>query len=303
MAPRQEPVTAIALAVRNLRTTIGWSQRELGRRAGVSQSMVCLVELGSLPDLTLSTVAALVGAMGGRLVVDIDAPYLGDRERQRDPAHAALSAHVAGRLRRAGWDVRTEVEVGGDRSRGWIDALAFHPASGVMLVIEIKTEIRDVGQIERSLGWYEREAWAAARRIGWQPSRAIGCLLLLATEANDARVAANRASIQAGFPLRGPPPCSDRRRRGGAAGAGPGDCHGRPAVAQASVVRGAPRRWPPVPRAVPRLRGLHARDPASSLTAPRSPSCGWFIKWAANALGHPPIPTDSGGGQAQRTPI
>jgi hypothetical protein len=74
--------------------------------------------------------------------------------------------------------------------------------SGVMLVIEIKTEIRDLGQIERSLGWYEREAWAAARRIGWQPSRVIGCLLLLATEANDARVLANRASIQTGFPLR-----------------------------------------------------------------------------------------------------
>ncbi len=71
-----------------------------------------------------------------------------------------------------------------------------------MLIIEIKTEIRDLGQIERSLGWYEREAWAAARRMGWQPSRAIGCLLLLATEANDARVVANRVSIQAGFPLR-----------------------------------------------------------------------------------------------------
>ena len=202
MAPRQEPVTAIALAVRNLRTTIGWSQRELGRRAGVSQSMVCLVELGSLPDLTLSTVAALVGAMGGRLVVDIDAPYLGDRERQRDPAHAALSAHIIGRLRRAGWDVRTEVEVGGDRSRGWIDVLAVHRVSGVLLVIEIKTEIRDLGQIERSLGWYEREAWAAARRMGWRPSRVLGCLLLLATDANDARVDANRTSIQAGFPLR-----------------------------------------------------------------------------------------------------
>jgi transcriptional regulator with XRE-family HTH domain len=202
MAPRQKPVTVVGDAVRNLRTTIGWSQRELGRRAGVSQSMVCVVERGSLPDLTFSTAAALVTAMGGRLVINVDAPYLGDRERQRDPAHAMLSAHVVGRLRRAGWDVRSEVEVGGDRSRGWIDVLAFHPASGVVLVIEIKTEIRDVGQIERSLGWYEREAWAAARRIGWQPSRVIGCLLLLATEANDVRVASNRASIQAGFPLR-----------------------------------------------------------------------------------------------------
>jgi len=202
MAPEQDPVTAIGKAVRNLRTTIGWSQRELGRRASVSQSMVCVVERGSLHDLTFSTAAALVRAMGGRLLIDVDAPYLGDRERQRDPAHAMLSAHVVGRLRRAGWEVRTEVEVGGDRSRGWIDLLAVHIVSGIMLVIELKTEIHDLGQIERSLGWYEREAWVAARRMGLHPKRLIGCLLLLATEANDVRIASNRGSIQAGFPLR-----------------------------------------------------------------------------------------------------
>jgi len=188
--------------VKSLRTTIGWSQRELGRRAGVSQSMVCLVERGTLPDLTFSTAAALLSAMGGRLVIDIAAPYLGDRERQRDPAHARLSAYFVARLRRAGWEVRTEVEIGGDRSRGWIDVLAIHAASGAMMVIEIKTEIHDLGQIERSLGWYEREAWAAARRMGWRPTQAVGCLLLLATDANDLRVASNRASIQGGFPLR-----------------------------------------------------------------------------------------------------
>jgi transcriptional regulator with XRE-family HTH domain len=202
VAQRQESAAGVGQAIRALRTTIGWSQRELARRADVSQSTVCRVELGLLPDLTFSTAAALVAAMGGRLTVGVDAPYLGDRDRQRDPAHAALSAHVAGRLRRAGWEVRTEVEVGGDRSRGWIDVLAFHRRSRVLLVIEIKTEIRDLGQIERSLGWYEREAWAAARRIGWQPSRVIGGLLLLATEANDARVLANRTSIQADFPIR-----------------------------------------------------------------------------------------------------
>lgn len=106
------------------------------------------------------------------------------------------------RLRSSGWDVRTEVEVGGDRSRGWIDVLAVNPATGVMLVIELKTEIHDLGQIERSLGWYEREAWLVARRFGWQPTSAMPCLLLLMTEANDARVAANRTSIDLGFRFR-----------------------------------------------------------------------------------------------------
>ena len=202
MPERPDPVALVGSSVRALRTTIGWSQRELARRADVSQSTVCLVERARLEGLTFATATALVEAMGGRLAIGVDAPYLGDRQRQRDPAHARVSAYVVGRLRRAGWDVRSEVEVGGDRSRGWIDVLAVQSLTGVLLVIEIKTEIHDLGQIERSLGWYEREAWLAARQFGWRPRRQLGCLLVLATEANDVRLSANRASIDLGFPQR-----------------------------------------------------------------------------------------------------
>jgi hypothetical protein len=98
--------------------------------------------------------------------------------------------------------VATEFEIGGDRSRGWIDVLAYHPLTGWLLVIEIKTEIHDMGAIERSLGWYEREAMVAALRLGWRPRRSLGCLLLLATVANDGRVSDNREPIADGFPVR-----------------------------------------------------------------------------------------------------
>lgn len=168
----------------------------------MSQSWVCRVERGLLVSLTFETAERLLAAMGARLVISIDARFLGDRQRQREPAHARCSAHVATRLRQAGWEVATEVEVGGDRSRGWIDVLAFHPVTGWLLVIEIKTEIHDLGAIERSLGWYEREAIVAARRLGWRPKRSLGCLFLLATGANDARVSANREPIGVGFPIR-----------------------------------------------------------------------------------------------------
>jgi len=100
-----------------------------------------------------------------------------------------MSAHAVRRLRSSDSATASEVEVGGDRSRGWIDVLAFHPETGTLLVIELKTEIHDLGQIERSLGRYKREAFAAARRLGWRPKRATGCLLLLASRANDDRVA------------------------------------------------------------------------------------------------------------------
>ena len=113
-----------------------------------------------------------------------------------------MSGHVARRLEHAGWQVASEVEVGGDRSRGWIDLLAFQPATGLLLVIELKTEIHDLGQIDRALGWYVREAWAAARRSGWRPSVVTGCLLLLMTQQNDGAVAFNRDALRRLFPIR-----------------------------------------------------------------------------------------------------
>ena len=202
MTRSSRSIAVVGATVRELRSTIGWTQQGLGRRAGVSQSMVSLIENAQRPDLTFATADALFAAMGGRLSIAVDAPYLGDRRRQREPAHARLEAYVAGRLRDAGWEIRTEVEVGGDRSRGWIDVIAWHAPSRVLLVIELKTEIHDLGQIERSLGWYERESRGVALRERWRPSRVVGCLLLLATDANDARVAANGPSIASGFPLR-----------------------------------------------------------------------------------------------------
>lgn len=198
----QQATRIVGDAVASIRKQLGWSQRELARRARMSQGMVCAIENGHVADMTFSRAQILLTAMGARLVVSVDAPFLGDRQRQLEPAHARCSAHVATRLRRDGWLVATEVEVGGDRSRGWIDVLAFHPELRVLLVIEIKTEIRDLGAIERALGWYEREGQVAARRLGWHPGRTVGCLLLLATEANDARVVANRQPFAVGFPVR-----------------------------------------------------------------------------------------------------
>ncbi len=205
-APRsnstQTQASLIASAVVEIRTTITWSQRELSRRSGVPQSMISRIERAKLESLPLATIALLLETMGARLRLEVDAPFLGDRSRQLDPAHARMSGYIARRLERAGWQVTTEVEVGGDRSRGWIDLLALHPATGLLLVIEVKTEIHDLGQIDRALGWYQREEWAAARRLGWRPLAVTGCLLLLMTRENDDAIGFNRESLRRLFPVR-----------------------------------------------------------------------------------------------------
>jgi transcriptional regulator with XRE-family HTH domain len=186
----------------DLRRAIGWSQRELARRAGVSQSLVSAIENGRLSTLTFGTATQLLDAMGSRLIVDATRPFLMDRERQREPVHARCTSYIGRRLSRAGWEVRSEVEIGGDRARGWIDLLAYHPVARVVLVIEVKTEIHDFGALERQVGWYEREMWAAARRFGWRPVAARSAVLVLATEASESRLRQLRPEVDRVFPSR-----------------------------------------------------------------------------------------------------
>jgi hypothetical protein len=66
----------------------------------------------------------------------------------------------------------------------------------------VKTELHDAGAVQRTLGWYEREAWTAARSFGWRPRRATAALLLLCSEENDQRVVANRDLLRQAFPAR-----------------------------------------------------------------------------------------------------
>ncbi len=187
--------------VAEVRRAIRWTQADLGRVVGVTQSVISDIELGRQADLSLRRAEALLDAMGARLRISIDPPRVAEA-LQRDLVHVHCSAFVARRMRAAGWDTRAEVEVGGDRSRGWIDLLAYQETRRSLLVIEIKTEIRDVGDLERALSWYEREAWAAGRRQGWQPRRVGSAVLLLATAENDRLAHSLRSVLADRFPCR-----------------------------------------------------------------------------------------------------
>jgi len=194
--------TTIGRRVPDLRRAIGWTQAELARRADSSQATISAIECGHTSGLSCRMAARLLKAMGARASIIIDVPYLADRERQTDATHARCVAYVATRLERAGWLVAVEVEIGGDRARGWIDVLAWHPGTHVVLIVEVKTELRDMGAVERQLSRYERAAWRAARSLGWPPRAVVGALLVLATTAVDERARENRRPLDRSFPAR-----------------------------------------------------------------------------------------------------
>jgi len=70
------------------------------------------------------------------------------------------------------------------------------------MVVEVKTEIRDIGELERTLSWYEREAWIAARLQSWRPGEVRSVVLVLATEENERITRDLRSVLADRFPVR-----------------------------------------------------------------------------------------------------
>jgi hypothetical protein len=93
------------------------------------------------------------------------------------------------------------VPIGDPVPRGWIDTRAFRDLDEWLLVEEVKTEILDIGAIQRSLAFYQREAMGAARRIGWRPRGVAVLLLALDTMAVASRIADSRDLLGQAFPV------------------------------------------------------------------------------------------------------
>ena len=120
----------VARTVRDVRTALGWTQRELAEQTLLAQSTISRIERAVLKDLTFATAAAVLDALGVRAVLDLRAPFIADHQRQRDAGHARCIAYVSRRLRRLGWVTLAEVEIVSGNSHGWIDVLAFRERDG-----------------------------------------------------------------------------------------------------------------------------------------------------------------------------
>jgi transcriptional regulator with XRE-family HTH domain len=197
MASHEDLAAVVVRTVTAARRALGWSQRELAARAGVSQTLVARFERGEIAAVSLTTVEALFDALGVRADLRTDLPVVDPR--QSDAVHAVVGGFLGRRLEGHAFEIRHEVEVGSGRFRGWIDVLAYRPADRSLLTNEIKTDLPDVGGLQRTLSWYEREAWTVARKLGWRPVRQVVALIGLDSAQFEDRLFANRTIIDAAF--------------------------------------------------------------------------------------------------------
>jgi len=186
---------------RSTRHDLDITQQDLADAVGVSRSHIAAIEAG-LANPTVAVIDRIGAIFGVDLGLRARAPVLIGGGQTRDGLHAWCSGYGARRLGASSLLIAREVEIREGRALGWIDLLAFDPRTGVMLIIEIKTSLDDIGQLERQLGWYERMALRTEVATAWQPTAVRAWCLVLATSVADDQISAHRDVLQAAFPVR-----------------------------------------------------------------------------------------------------
>jgi transcriptional regulator with XRE-family HTH domain len=190
---------SVARTLRALRRRKGWSQRALGVRIGVSQSTISRWERTALEECTAVQLEAWAQALGGHTSIELRV----DGERPlTDREHAALQNWLVGVLRQAGWVAEAEVSFNDYGDRGRMDILAFHPAIGSLLVIEIKTRFTDAQDLIGRLDMKRRVAPKMAAERRWRPSGTVAAIVFRESTTTRRRLLAHR-DLVAAYSLRG----------------------------------------------------------------------------------------------------
>lgn len=189
----------VGSALRAVRVRRGWRQLDVAKRAGVSRSLVSLLERGHLDLLSLRALRDVAKVLDVRL--DVTPRWRGgELDRLLNARHSALHEDVATMFDRTpGWLMAPEVSFNVYGERGVIDVLAFHPATGSLLVVELKTEIVDVQELVGTMSRKVRLARGIALERGWHAGSVSGWIVVASSTTNRRRIVAHRTMLRAAF--------------------------------------------------------------------------------------------------------
>jgi len=188
------------MALRAARLKRGWTQAEVAARAGVGQTTVSRVERGFIDMLSVATLRRIAAVLEVR--VALTASSRGSAfDRIAGAAHASLAEAAVAWLPSIGsWVIRPEVSFAHWGERGVVDLVAWHAATGTLLLVELKTLLVDMGLLLATLDRRHRLGHVIAEPFGWQP-RVVSTLLIVAEgPTNRRRVADHRELLRAALP-------------------------------------------------------------------------------------------------------
>jgi transcriptional regulator with XRE-family HTH domain len=193
----------IGAVLRAIRIRKRWRQSDLATRARVSPTVIGRIEHGGSATVPLGKLRRVASALGARLETFVrwDGAEL---PRLLDERHAAMHEAVAGMFASLdGWIIEPEVSFSIHGERGIIDILAWHPGRRMLLVIELKTEVVEVGMLLGKMDQRRRLAGNVARRYGWDPTAVSTWVVIADGRTNRRTVSAHRTVLRRKFPLDG----------------------------------------------------------------------------------------------------
>ncbi len=201
MLTRMDGVS-VGLRVRELRRHKRLRQEDVAGLVRLSRGLVSKVERGLLDNVQFGEVDRIVSALGGSF--DVRVRWHGEQlERLLDEAHARIVDVVVALLRAADWEVVVEASFSQWGERGSIDVLAYHRATRILLVIEVKSVVPDNQAMLYDLDRKTRLARDVAQARGWDVGEVSRVLVVGDSATSRRRVERLAATFDTAFPLRG----------------------------------------------------------------------------------------------------
>jgi transcriptional regulator with XRE-family HTH domain len=192
----------IGRVLRGIRIHQGRSQRDVAKRAGVSQSLYSRAERGDVGGMTVGSLDRVAEALGASLHVDVR--YRGEMgDRLADASHALLVDLVVSVLRAAGWLVELEFGFNVYGERGSVDILAWHAATRTLLIVEVKSRFADLQAMLLSLARMVRLVPGVAREeLHWDAAAVGRIVVTYASHGNRSVLARHSSMFDAALPAR-----------------------------------------------------------------------------------------------------
>jgi transcriptional regulator with XRE-family HTH domain len=177
-------------------------QSDVSADSGLSRSLIAAIDRGQIDGVTVGSLARATRALGAD--VDVRIRWRGEQlDRLLDEAHSAIVDAMVARLKPHGWAVELEVSFSIWGERGSIDILAFHPAFGALLAIEVKSVVADTQATLHGLDRKARLARDIVRDRPWKIRDVSRLLVIGASATSRRRVARLDATYDVALPARG----------------------------------------------------------------------------------------------------
>lgn len=185
---------------------------DVARRSGLSTSTVARNEVGAVGSVHV------VRRHAAALDLRLEWKLIGrgaDLARAIDEEHAAIVEILAAWLRGLRLEVVVEASFSVYGERGRVDLLAFDSRTGILYLVEVKTELSDLGNVLGVIDVRQRLAARLGSDRGWRVAAAASILALADTPHNRRIVGAHRATFadwpSSRFDGRRPPPGARRQ--------------------------------------------------------------------------------------------